>query len=128
MTEEVLVVDDTKFPTETGIHVIEDLEGDYHIRKAGGNSYIFEEYDREIKLADVESQFAESKSMSAFRSTFGEPNVDDGYHVIYELQKEDGECRFLSIFVDEDTDTIEKVYLMNEHNKVCIRCIYSQED
>jgi len=39
MTEEVLVVDDIKFPTEAGIHVIEDLEGDYNIRKAGGAVY-----------------------------------------------------------------------------------------
>ena len=128
MTEEVLVVDNTKFPAETGIHVIEDLEGDYHIRKVGGSSHIFEEYDREIKLEDAESQLAASKSMSAFRSTFGEPNVDKGYRAIYELQKEEGECRFLSIFVDEETDIIETVYLLNEHNKVRLRCIYSQED
>ncbi len=116
MTEEVLVVDNAKFPAETGINVLEDMEGDYHIRKVGGRGRIFEEYDREIKLADVESWLKDNQSMSAFRSAFGEPNVDEGYHAIYELQKEDGECRFISIFIDEDTDIIQKVYLMNEHS------------
>lgn len=116
MTEEVLVVDNAKFPAETGINVLEDMEGEYHIRKAGGRSRIFEEYDREIKLEDVEAWLASDDSMSAFRSTFGEPNVDEGYHAMYELQKEDGECRFIAIFIDEDTDIIQKVYLMNEHS------------
>lgn len=116
MTEEVLVVDNAKFPAQTGINVLEDMEGEYHIRKVGGRGRIFEEYDREIKLADVEAWLANNDSMSTFRSFFGEPNVDEGYHVIYELQKEDGECRFLSIFIDEDTDIIQKVYLLNEHS------------
>ena len=116
MTEEVLVVDNAKFPSDPGINVLEDMEGEYHIRKAGGRSRIFEEYDREIKLADVEVWLADNDNMSAFRSTFGEPNVDEGYHAIYELQKEEGECRFISVFIEEDTDTIWKVNLMNEHS------------
>lgn len=127
MTEEVLVVENTKFPAEAGVHVIEDLEGEYHIRKVGGYSHIFEEYDREIEVAVVESWLEENNSMSAFRSTFGEPNVDKGYRAIYELQKEDAERRFLSIFVDEGTDTIEDVYLLNEHNSVSLRRIYPIE-
>lgn len=127
MTEEMLEVENISFPAETGIHVVEDLKGKYHIRKAGGKSYIYEEYDREITLEAVEAQLQENKSMSAFRSVFGEPNVDRGFRAIYELPKEDGECRFISILVDQNTDTIEKVNLMNEHDSDRIRAIYPVE-
>lgn len=128
MTHEVTVVDGVKFPTELGLNLIEDLEGEYNIRIVSGSSYIFTDYDRTLTIEEIEAFIKEEKNMSRFRSTFGEPNVDKGYSVIYELQKEEGECRFLEVFVDEDTDRIRKAYVSNEHDNTALYYIYEEED
>lgn len=120
MTEEVKVVDDVKFPTELGLNLIEDLEGEYNIRIVSGSSYIFTDYDRALTSEEIETFIKEEKSMNRFRTTFGEPNADKGYFVIYELQKEAGECRFLEMFVDEDTGKIRKAYVSNEHDSTAL--------
>lgn len=123
MTDEVLVNDDVSFPEEDGLNVIEDTEGEYNIRRVGGTSYCFTEIERNLTVEEIAGYVEKQKDFTEFQSHFGKPNVDGGYYAIYEVQKENGEYRYVYMFVNEETNSIKSVYVKDEYSATALDCI-----
>lgn len=108
--------DDTwKLPEEQGLTVYAETILNCEVRCIGNSPYKYTPTDTPLNLTEVKDFFEDSNRFSAFTDQFGTPNASNIYY-IYELPEENNQPRYLRVGVDERSDEIYDVSVVDDFN------------
>jgi len=99
------------------LHAEKVLDGE--VRAIDGQIYRYAATGRTLDLAEVKDFLETSNSFTAFKERFGKPNAERIYHY-YELNKENGEPRYLCIGAYDGDGTIYSVTIVDEFKYIKI--------
>lgn len=96
VSEKVYCHENFAWPDESGVFIVQDIDGDYETRRVGGYAIQFTPIERTISEQDILEFLETSTSFDEFQTIFGEPNGTQvsPIYPYYELPSVDGEPRY----------------------------------
>lgn len=124
VSEKVYCSEGFTWPQESGIHVIEDADGDYQTRRVGGSPVVFVPIERTLLEADITAFLDDSTDYSAFTAAFGLPNAEHLSEVfpIYEIVHDDSSARYAYFWLSPSEDSgaysIDRVQILSAEEEL----------
>lgn len=124
VSEKVYCSEGFTWPQESGIHVIEDADGDYQTRRVGGSPVVFVPVERTLSETDITAFLNDNTDYSAFTAVFGAPNAERFSEVfpIYEIVPDDSSARYAYFWLSSSEDSgvyhIDRVQIMSAEEEL----------
>lgn len=108
-----------EYENKVGLAVYAEEKLDFYVCCIGSQPYKYNPNARILNRSEVEGVLRVNRKYADFRKRFGEPRADyTTINCFYELFEENGEKRYVSLTVDEDSGEIVKAEVMSNFSQV----------